>query len=365
MAFNFIPNDRTEIHNKFKGTKYLEDINHVYNILQNIDSSIPNPLSMDLSSLKKNKPVKIIRSMGKHNTKIEKEFGIKFNNALSAKYGNIRLSYGNGSRGNRGSNNRGTLFEYEFFNDLETINKNSNDEIKYAKIIKKLFRSKRLNRHEEILVTHQGKQNNKRPLCFVKNNIFILTQNYKKTGSILSDITLNQNNKSHYLSLKMGPTTVFFNCGVRTILKKSEMEKGYVDNENGQELLNLFGIDHQRLIDIFKMYGRKTNIKSEIIIPSINEEKISKFLKSGVGSGYTIIHKKNHKSDVIHCENIYKSTLDKFTNIKSIKIQYPHIGKTKGLNVLIETERLNWKICFKNNQSGIFPSHIFGDYKFK
>ena len=350
MAFNFIPKSSEEIAKKSLQTG--SEIINLYDYLVKKQPSIKDPLAIDVA---KPKTIKIMRDLSA-------KFTIRELNRYAP---NLNLSWGNGSRGGAGTMNRGNLFETELEDDLNRYI-NEGLDAKFGDSINKKFITefaKQYSLHEGTLkIKGMGALNQKRSLQFQGDQPLIGGANFN-IGSTVTDITVNHSGRDIFLSLKLGGTVTFFNAGVSTILNQREMQTGMVSNRQGIAVLDLFGIDNVKFCKVFNNYGKglPVEITTENTFSKINISKLKKFIMSGIGYGYHLVHKERN---TIHHMNISESDLSKFSTPSSCMVRYP-IGEAKRIDIFVETPKFSLKFNIRNKQGGLYPSHIMSDYKTK
>jgi len=357
MAYNIFPKTGKDIENLKVSLNIKTELENLLNFLKQ-KFKILDPIALDAGTFKKEKiPVKIIRTL-------DGEINLK---DLSKKYNFLNLLFGNGSRGKRGANNQGNLFEKELNKDFEYYINGEDDKIKYKTAVKDIIAL--LSKDETIIATRvDGGKNQKRPLDPDKMIIGKLGD----IGHIVTDVTLTIKNtktkkqKEIYLSLKTSPTVTFLNSWVTKFFPEKEMKK-YKLSSKGKSILETFGIDEMKFCAIFNNYDpkkSKKNATKEIVkVSNYNKTKMKNFLESGIGYGYIYVHKLGKKVKVLDLRE--KSTVDKFVKIKGpIEVEYPKNGEAKRIDVKFKTEYLEFKMNIRNKQGKIYPSHIMLDYKF-
>ena len=80
-----------------------------------------------------------------------------------------------------------------------------------------------------------------------------------------------------------------FNIGIKKILTKDDIQTGMVKNRDGLKLLNMFGIDNKTFCQIFN--GTLKKGFSSNTFGKVNKKFLEKFLQSGLGYGFHVIHK--------------------------------------------------------------------------
>lgn len=355
--YSFIPQSSQDIKkstlpNKDKVAKLFDKIQ------KETGSAIKDPLAIDFSAPN---TIKVHRGLsGELELKpLQDEFG-------------IRLSFGNGSRGNSGAGNRGLAFERFLSKDLGLYiqTRSANADYKYPKFMKE-FIKKYLDDKKDIEVIDEGALNKPRPLKFEGQQVYVGGP-ISNVGPTVTDITLKTNKGPMYLSLKMGGTVTFFNSGVTKFLTKSDIESGEIKQKEGKIILETLGIDPEMFVNIFQSYDAKAGAKrtkvqknNVDVTSKVNKAKLKKFLASGVGYGYHLIHAASPTKDSITEFYIDKNDALKYVNPQKVIVQYPTGGGAKRIDVLIETPKFTFKVNIRNKQGGLYPSHIMCDYKIK
>lgn len=352
--YGFIPTEPTQISKSDLPVK--DKLVDLYQLVTR-ETDMENPLAIDFD---KPKNVKIHRSL-------EGMFDVK---ELSKEYG-LNISYGNGSRGNMGANNRGNLFESILAADIELYaqTKDVNADFTYPDFMKE-FANNFLSKHKNIRVVQEGGLNKKRPLNFSGSSITIQSSKMEDIGPTVTDLTVYGDKQPYYLSLKLGSTITLFNVGVKKYLTERDIENGKITNKQGKALLDLFGIDEDRYIQTFADYDPRQKIKNTgdvvNVISRINTRKLENFLATGIGYGYYFVHAKNAKPGApIHYAYMDRTTASNSIKVLSAQVKYPTPGSAKRIDIFIETPMFYFKINIRNKQGGISPSHIMCDYKFK
>lgn len=363
MAYNFVPKNEKEINASPSDKK--SELLYVYKQLiklqqdlvsqKELTKVIEDPIAVDLT---KPNNVKVIRSLQGY---ID----------LKAIDTNITLGFGNGSRGNAGAGNRGLKFERDLSKDLGNYvtSRDPNYDYTYKTFMKDFIRDY-LKDAKDIEIKDMGQLNQRRPLKFQGNNIFIKGP-ITDLGSTVTDVTVVADGKDLHLSLKMGGTVTFFNSGVATIFTKTDLEKGTVTNSNGLALLKLLGIDPVKFANTFTSYDPKLAQKrapkeTVNVTTKVNKEKLKAFLASGVGYGFFLVHAANATKDNVHTE-YFGSKGDTLAAVtpSSVKVLYPARGTAKRIDVEIQTPKFTFKVNIRNKQGGLYPSHIMCDYTVK
>lgn len=349
MAYNFIPKSIDEIAKaKLKNeNEYIK----LYNFLVSKAPSIKDPIAIDKT---KAASVKVLR-----------DFNGPTSIAELKNVAKLSVTWGSGSRGGRGAQNRGNLFEYELASDFdEFIKNNLEGNFKYKKLITEIVNYYGLDISRKFVVVQEGALNKARPLAFVGSQPIIKDMKFN-IGATITDITLKSDNKNIYLSCKYGGTVTFFNIGIKKYLKKEEIISGDITNTQGKILLDTLGIDSKLFCRVFNEYGKGMEKKTieENVTNKIDKSKLSTLLKSGIGFGYHLVHKVG--TNVNHYE-MTEHALRQSTAISSVVVRYP-IGEAKRVDATIETPSYSFKLNIRDTSGSVepFPSHMLMDYKHK
>ena len=346
MAYDIIPTS----------TDAIDKIKHLDNAqkekLKGLYQEIGGKDPLALSSKPSEKGIKVVRA---------KAIDLNLPN-LSKKYG-FKLTAGNGSRGGTGSKSQGFAFEHQIVKDLELYKAEGiTADFKFPNMIKKMH-DEFLKDAKNIIVKLDGGANTKRPLVFGDAKAVIGGRDLK-IGDKVTDVTVITDKDKYYLSAKFGGTVTFFNAGVRTILKGEEFKAGKIKNKDGKKLLDMFGIEEDRIIDIFNKYDPKTankrGEKLRVIPRNANKSALQRLLLTGIGYGYWMVHRKGKK---VEFYEMTAGRMKKASKIKSIEILYPKPGDAKRIDIEVITPLYIFKFNIRNKQGGLYPSHIMCDYK--
>ena len=296
------------------------------------------------------------------NVKVSRSVSDDFNlPELSKKYG-FKVTEGEGSRGGRGSKSTGFAFEGEVTKDIETYiaEGETSENFKYPDFMKDMHRDI-LSKHEQITVSLEGGANTRRPLEFTDIGALIGGRELN-IGHKVTDVTVIGDDKSYFLSLKFGGTVTFFNAGVGRIFTADQFEKGKITNQDAKKLLDIFGIDEKRFIEIFTKYkkGAKKSAKQKVnATRNTNLRALLQLLVTGIGHGYYMVHRKGKKVEFYEMNR--RRMMDS-AKVKSVTILYPKPGSAKRLDIEVVTKLYIFKINIRNKQGGLYPSHIMCDY---
>ena len=362
MAYTFFPETSTEIKKTLKGDKAkIEDIISVFAYIKQNFPKIKTPINIDPQSIGK---INISRSL-------VGDIDLA-NIKLKAKANKITMKFGDGSSGGRGVKNVGNAFEGIFAQEIRNWWAGEPVEIKALQAIEKIDELHKLTKCKTLEVKEVGELNNKRPFVFtptVHIGSQISVQN-NNLGPIVTDVTLEcAKSKSQpteiYLSLKTGGTVTFFNSGIKTVLTSTEIKSGLIKNENGLKILDMFNINNAVFCDIFN--GKLKEGYSENIWSTMSAKQkanLKTFLKSGIGHGYTIVHKLNSGIKVYEIDETY---MNEAATPSSCTIYYG--GKTgtgKRIDMEVETKHYILKLNIRDTQGGDgYPTRMMCDYSYK
>ncbi len=362
MAYDFFPKSKKDIDDKLKNKtqKYRDNCSKIMQYLQSKYPTIETPINIDTSK-SENSPINVVRAIRGSltesqimlNAKVQQPFKIKF---------------GDGSSGNRGAQNRGNAFEYEFVSALEKWREGNLDGIDRTVLetIEGLDKTYGIGEGDPkaFKVDPEGAANNRRPLTF-NNGIKVSNPNGTGTdvGKLVTDVTVRWINKQGldktlYLSLKFESTVTFFNVGIKTILTKSEIQSGNITNKDGLALLELFKIDPEKFCQIFN--GELKQGVKEIVTPKAG---LKTLLETGIGHNYHVIHKmpgkiKSYKVDEKYMRDAARPT--------SQEIYYGGKGGSgKRIDIVVKSATYEFKLNIRDTQgTDGYPTRMMCDFKY-
>lgn len=348
MAYNFIPTSIKEIASAQLKTGAV--LVALYEFIVKKSPSAKAPLAID-----KSKPtsVKVVRALN----------GTVSLSDLKRVAPGISISWGNGSRGGAGAANKGIGFEKDLETDLIAYKEEGVDSerIKAKTFLIDLEKYYGLDSAKSIDVKSEGALNKRRPLTFMGNQPIISGggSDYN-VGSTVTDLTLMKDGKPIYLSLKYGATVTFFNIGVSTILKPTEINSGMIADNGGKSLLDMFGIDNVKFCRLFTEHGiGGLNEEVQDVTSKIDRGVLTRFIMSGIGYGYHLVHK---DKNTIHHFEMTKGKLQNACTPQKVIVRYP-FGSAKRVDVTVITPVFQLKINIRNKQGGLYPTHVMADYK--
>ena len=366
MAYNILPSTEEEARkavgfmNETSAKEAFRLYRHLYKKYGHI---IPNPLAFDSS--KKN-DCKIARM-------IQTEFTIK-DIKKELKITTLRPDFGDGTRGNRGQNNQGTLFERNMEDALNDWIENPDDlsNNKYKDFIYDIVKHYNLEKCDEIKVVSEGRQNKKRPMKLVNDHWEIGTAsrtNGYDIGATVTDITLHTRCKNVkrkiYLSLKTSGTTNLSNLGLKTnVFPVDEVKAGKIEKKDGLALMDTFGLNEEYLCSTFNEFqdGNRRYHKTET--PNgYNRDLIKELIKGSLGYGYHYVHLQKG-TKIKHLE-IDQNFLERASTPSNVKINYGgDTGGAKRVNIHMTTPVFNMVFNIRNTTdkgSKADPDRVYPD----
>ncbi len=350
MAYNILPSTETEARkavsfmNKTSADEALRLWKHLN---EKYGKIIPNPLAFD--STKKN-DCKIARM-------IQTEFTIK-DIKKQLKITTLRPDFGDGTRGNRGQNNQGTLFERNMEDALNDWIENPDDlsNNKYKDFIYDIVKHYNLEKCDEIKVVSEGRQNKKRPMKLVNDHWEIgdasPTRGYN-IGATVTDITLHTKCKNIkrkiYLSLKTTGTTNLSNLGLKTtVFPVDEVKAGNIEKKDGKALMKTFGLNEQFLCATFNEFQNGNRRYHQVDTnPNYNSELLTQLIKGSLGYGYHYVHLQRG-TKIKHLE-IDENFLRRASTPSNVKINYGgDTGGRKRVNIHMETPVFTMNFNIRN-----------------
>ena len=351
-AYSFFPTTEEEISARLKGFTHqvVVDITNLFKLLKGRDAT---PINIDM---KKPNFINVSRIFQGFMdiTDIRKRAGLKA----------IKIKFGNGSKGNRGANNRGNLFEKQFADAIELWYAEGDVAVAdkdLLRAIKDLDKTYNLGKSKTFDAKVVGGENTKRPLDF-SGKISITNPRGVgfNIGQSVTDITLmTDNNPPIYLSLKLGGTTTFFNVGIKTKLTKKEIDEGEILNVDGRKLLDLFGIDNKRFCTIF---NPDVKTESGVVNGRPDASALAHLLQSGIGFGYHVIHK---IARGIISKKMDESKMKESARVGAVKIFYGGKGGSgKRIDIEMESKFYMFKINIRDTQgTDGYPTRMMCDFK--
>lgn len=166
-------------------------------------------------------------------------------------------------------------------------------------------------------------------------------------GKTISDISIETDKGTFYLSLKIGKSYALYNGGVSPIMQNTEKRR---------DLLASLGADYKQFEEGFNIkddssYTGKVNSTSE------SENFLDSFISSSIGHDYILVHSNG--------ENSIVSEVKKIQDIKCkiLEYKYPIPNKRKYFAIDLEVNLFNHKVKaqfqLRNNLGKEFPNVIY------
>lgn len=358
MAYTFFPKTASEIKQTLKGDKAkIDEIINIFAYLKGKFKTVESPINIDPASISK---INVTRDLQTDIdlAKIKRE----------AKVSKITMKFGSGSSGGRGVQNKGNAYEGQL---AEAINEwwqgKTIADPKLAQAVSDVVKLHKLDKVKKLEVKMVGELNNKRPFIFSPQVLISskIPVHDNDLGPVVTDITLVCDKKEIYLSLKTGGTVTFFNSGIRTVLSPAEIKSGRISNKDGLKILDMFNINDALFCDIYNGNLKKGYVEDVWKTMSQKQKtELKNFLISGVGHGYTIVHKLTGKTEVYEIDKKYMTEAATPT---SCNVYYGgKSGTGKRIDMEIETGHYILKLNIRDTQGGDgYPTRMMCDYSYK
>jgi len=363
MAYDFFPKSEKDIEDKLKSKsdKYRENCSRVFALLRTKYPKIESPINIDTTK-GENSPINVVRAVKGSLTESQIL-------SLSKVQQPFKIKFGDGSSGNRGVQNRGNAFEYEFVDSLIKWREGNTDGMDSIVLstIEGLDKKYGIGdgKQSDFKVNAEGAANNRRPLTFTNG---IKVSNPKGTGTdvgeLVTDVTVLWKNKQGvqqtlYLSLKFESTVTFFNVGIKTILTKKEIQSGNIENKDGLALLELFKIDPKRFCEIFNGTGKQGS--KETVTP--DKTGLKTLLETGIGHNYHVIHKMPGKIKSYEVDESYMRTAA--TPISQEIYYGGKGGNGKRIDIVVKSSTYEFKLNIRDTQgTDGYPTRMMCDFKY-
>ena len=369
MAFNSIPTSLAEMR-KVAGesidAKYRQGVIKFYRKIKE-NHGVDDPLAFN-PSVASGKSCKLVRAL-------KGELDIVRLKRESKLDTNFKISWGDGSRGNRGTGNTGNLFEAQLEKGLnDWVEEGDYSNNTYKDFISDLIKFYKLEDCQIVQVVSEGTLNKKRPIQFVGSNWKIgdaSASNYN-IGSTVTDLTLktkckNQKEKLIYLSLKKGGTTTMSNLGVKKIFTQTDIENGTITGTVGEKVLETFGIDNSRFCKIFnEAKAGSVSSGGDVITTDYNRALLQGMIRGSIGYGYHYAHKESGSK--IKNFPMEKKTCDDATKVSSVTVHYGgRTGTGQRVDITVQTPVMELKFNIRDTSGSPYPwpDKLQSGYKFK
>ena len=368
MAFDSIPNNLTEMRDAAGcciDEKYRGKIIQFYLDVAK-EGGMENPLAFN-PKVKTGRSCKLVRSLK----------GVVDLKAMKKKHdldANFKVTWGDGSRGNRGTQNTGNLFEKQLEDGLnDWIEDGEFSQNPYREFIKDLVKTYNLEDCQIVKVINSGPDNTKRPMSIEngKWKIGTATENDYDIGKVVTDLTLETKcpgkpMKNIYLSLKKGGTTTLSNLGVKKSLSPAQIKTGKITDSVGLKILETFGIDNERFCRVFnEAEAGKVESGGLDDGPEYNKKLLLSMIRGSIGYGYHYTHLT--RGTDIHGFPLTKAVCDSATDVRSVKIYYGgQTGTAERINIEVKTATMELKFNIRDTSgsSSAYPDKLQSGYKF-
>ena len=369
MAYDAIPKSRKEALSIVSGSKteIISDVKRLYDHLVKKYPKIEDPLAFDP---KKKNECKIRRALQTafKLSELKKELNLQM----------LRIDFGDGSRGNRGLGNQGTLFEIELQEGFDNWIEDNNTKHKYSQFIKEMIAHYKLEECKAVKCIAEGAENKKRPMSLENGKWRVGDASSSlgyDIGATVTDLTLEVDCKDgktrrYYISCKTSGTTNLSNLGLKgDVLPVSEVKACKIENLNGQKLMETFGLDEQKLCDTFNKFDAGESYGEKDSSPKVNQQLLQSLIKGSLGYGYHYVHLERGK--IKHFE-IDKTFLEKASKASNVRIEYGGKGGgAKRVNIHLQTPLMDMMFNIRNtttkgtrdDPNRVYPDKLQSAYK--
>lgn len=264
------------------------------------------------------------------------------------------------------SKNKGSAFEVDYVNNFKDV---------YQADFEKKIGVKLGN----CQISLEGQNNTKRPLSISGEILYLGTKNPREVGSLLKDVLIIAEDGEEYnISLKTTDKVSFINTGIKELfpekifkeyIKSGKFEPQSKNNVNGQKILDMLGIDGNKMAEVFNKYikpdKKSRSQKDEVdVLNIVKKGCFMDFMDTVVGCEYILVHKINNN---IHTYDLRtpRDMKQFIGELQSAKVLYPNDGKAKRIDVVIETTKLKLNFEIRSKQGGIYPDQMLCSYRVK
>ena len=369
MAYDAIPKSRKEALGIVSGSKteIISDVKRLYDHLVKKYPKIEDPLAFDP---KKKNECKIRRALQTafKLSELKKELKLQM----------LRIDFGDGSRGNRGLGNQGTLFEIELQEGFDNWIEDNNTKHKYSVFIKEMIKHYKLEECKAVKCIAEGGENKKRPIQMEGKKWRVGDASDSlgyDIGATVTDLTLevlcaDNKTRKYYISCKTSGTTNLSNLGLKgSVFPVQQIKDCNITTDSGEALMKTFGLDKQKLCDTFNKFDAGDRTYKETANVSGNKEMLKQLIKGSLGYGYHYVHLERGK--IKHFE-IDKDFLESASKASSIRIEYGgETGGAKRINMHVTTPKMNLMFNIRNTTTSgtkddpnrVYPDKLQSAYK--
>jgi len=369
MAYDAIPKSRKEALSIVSGSKteIISDVKRLYDHLVKKYPKIEDPLAFDP---KKKNECKIRRALQTafKLSELKKELNLQM----------LRIDFGDGSRGNRGLGNQGTLFEVELQEGFDNWIEDNNTKHKYSEFIKEMIKHYKLEECKAVKCIAEGGENKKRPIQMEGKKWRVGDASDSlgyDIGATVTDLTLevlcaDNKTRKYYISCKTSGTTNLSNLGLKgSVFPVAEIKACNITSESGKALMKTFGLDNQKFCDTFNKFDQGDRTYKQTANVSGNKEMLKQLIKGSLGYGYHYVHLERGK--IKHFE-IDKDFLESASKASSIRVEYGgETGGAKRINMHVTTPKMNLMFNIRNTTTSgtkddpnrVYPDKLQSAYK--
>ena len=218
----------------------------------------------------------------------------------------LSFSFGDGSRGQKGTKNTGIAFEDDVVNAFELWKQGEPYEPgqimdkDIEKFIMELVKEYELTKYSEIQIVPEGAMNKARPLVVQRGSMYAGSPS-NDIGKTVTDVTVKGKrgatvDKTVYLSLKKGATVSYLNAGLGTNFLSgfpisSQTDRIYKFNEQFKNFASNFGIDLELFRNTFIYKTAPTKNLGAYTPSDYSARAIQQLIASAIGYGFHMVHK--------------------------------------------------------------------------
>lgn len=377
MAFTLIPKTAKDFEKGPFANKQAAMMDDVILLFEELKKLDPEPIAIDPTGA--SKEIRIRRSlMGKFAQEVldtagqKQEFSKKLK-SLGIKSA-LTLKWGDGSRGNKGSNNRGLGFEAEIVHDFEAWRRGDPILKKvHETFILSLIKTYDLTRSSRIEILPEGALNQSRPLHVGPGEFYVGGSLDFNIGKTVTDITVKRYpgktgstpDKTVYLSLKRGDTVAYFGSGITKFLNEADTKKGKYSRE-ALLMFKYLGIDAKLFAATFVPETPPSKPIACIKNAKVDLQKLQQLIRSGIGYGFHMVHLFDKKGGYIKHFEVNRQYADMGSKIIGpVTIFYGGSASySKSIRIVFATSKYRKVELFIRNKSNsrMFPTILTSNF---
>ena len=325
MAYDYFPKNSRELLKDSKKLKTLDDKNlldDVAAILQHLNTKYSQqdlPIALDptvvanATAIKLRKTlVNVLAKQGQTNGATQENIrralrDVKKADGTPVALTDLRFTFGDGSRGNKGAKNRGLKFEddivasFEIWKQGEPYEPGAIIKPNIEKFILELVEMYNLTKYSQLIIVPEGALNKSRPLNVTGTGMYVGNSPVFDIGATVTDVTVKgsgaqgASDKVVYLSLKKGSTVSYFGAGLSTSYLVGYPASGQVDMKYKHrtgfiQLCKHFGIDLDLFDQVFRYKVTPSRPIANVVPSNYNKQAIGQLIKSAIGYGFHMVH---------------------------------------------------------------------------